>query len=172
MEISPFSRPIPGSSLTAEKGKYPYQQPPELVEIKDVFNFYMEKLGDEETIDDIAQICEMGVPLKPIVRSMLTSQQMKGKHSIDTGLMVAPILHEFLKQAVMSQGVTVKDDDRDYQKEAETRELEKFKAMTLKYIKDIDDGNDPGVDLLKDLVEPEPTEEPAEEKPMGLMAKG
>tara|TARA_Y100000289_G_C3925249_1_gene152890 strand:+ start:43 stop:564 length:522 start_codon:yes stop_codon:yes gene_type:complete len=171
---SPFDRPIPGSSLTSPKGKYPYEQPPEMTEVKDVFNFYMEKVADDETIDDFAMICEMGVPLKPIVRSIITSQQMKGKHSIDTGLMVAPILHEFLKQAIEATGVTVKDDDRDYKKEAEQRELQKFKALTMKYIKDIEDQNDPGVELLKEIAEPEATTEtaPEEAKPMGLMAKG
>jgi len=167
-----FDRPIPGASLTAPLGKYPYEQPPEIVDVKDVFNYYMEKLADEETIDDFAMICEMGVPLKPIVRSIITSQQMNGKHSIDTGLMVAPLLHEFLKLAIESTGVTVKDDDRDYKKEAEQRELQKFKTLTMKYISDIDKAGDPGVELLKDIVEPEMEEAPTEEKPMGLMAKG
>lgn len=173
MAVSPFARPIPGASLTSKLGKYPYENPPDMVEIEDVMNHYMSKLADQEVIDDIALVCELGVPIKPIVKSLVTSQQMEGRHSIDTGLIVAPILHEFIKQAVEATGITVKDDDRDYQKEAEAKEMQRFKALTMKYISDIDKQGDPGVELLKDIVEPEAVaEEPVEEKPMGLMAKG
>ena len=70
--------------------------------------------------------------------------------------------------------MTVKDDDRDYKKEAEAKEMKKFKALTMKYISDAANQNDPGVELLKDLVDTDEatTEEPAEEKPQGLMARG
>ena len=173
MAVSPFARPIPGASLTSKLGKYPYENPPDMVEIEDVMNHYMSKLADQEVIDDIALVCELGVPIKPIVKSLVTSQQMEGRHSIDTGLIVAPVLHEFIKQAVEATGITVKDDDRDYQKEAEAKEMQRFKALTMKYISDIDKQGDAGVELLKDIVETEEVpEEPVEEKPMGLMAKG
>lgn len=173
MAVSPFARPIPGASLTSKLGKYPYENPPDMVEIEDVMNHYMSKLADQEVIDDIALICELGVPIKPIVKSLVTSQQMEGRHSIDAGLIVAPVLHEFIKQAVEATGITVKDDDRDYQKEAEAKEMQRFKALTMKYMSDIDKQGDPGIELLKDIVEPEAaTEEPVKEKPMGLMAKG
>ena len=171
MAVSPFARPIPGASLTSKLGKYPYENPPELVELKDVMNHYMSKLADQEVLDDFALLCELGIPLKPIVKSLVQSQQAEGVHSIDTGLIVSPILHEFIKQAVEASGTTVKDDDRDYKKEAEAKEMQRFKALTMKYISDIDKQGDPGVELLKDIVEPT-EEEPVEETPMGLMAKG
>ena len=174
MPAGPFDRPIPGVSMTAKLGNWPWENPPEIVDVKDVLNHYLEKLGDEESIDDIALVCEMGVPLKPIIKTLVLSQQMEGVHSVDTGLMVAPILHEFLKQAIEATGVTVKDDDRDYKKEAEAKEMKKFKALTMKYINDAAKQNDPGVELLKDLVDTDEatTEEPVEEKPQGLMARG
>jgi len=174
MPAGPFDRPIPGASLTAKKGKWPWENPPEIVDVRDVLNYYLDKLGDEEVIDDIGMLCEMGIPLKPIVRTFVTSQQMEGKHSVDTGLIVAPIIHEFLKQSIEATGITVKDDDRDYKKEAEQREMRRFKARTMKYINDIDKQGDPGVELLKDIVEADETVEPTpeEEKPQGLMARG
>ena len=177
MAAGRFDRPIPGMSMTSPLGKYPYERPPEMTEVKEVFKYYMDRLADEETIDDFAMVCDMGVPLKPIVKTLLLSQQAEGKHSIDTGLIIAPILHEFLKQAIKATGVEVKDDDNDYQKEAEAKEMTRFKALTMKYISDIDKQGDPGVDLLKDLVDTEatveePVEETVEEKPQGLMARG
>ncbi len=174
MATGRFDRPIPGMSMTSPLGKYPYEQPPQMVEIEEVFQYYLDRIADEDAIDDIAMVCEMGVPLKPIVQSMLTANQMEGKHSIDVGLMIAPLLHAFLKGAIKTQtGIDAKDDDRDYQKEVDEKEMQKFKALTMKYISDIDKQGDPGVELLKDIVEPEAApEEPVEEKPMGLMAKG
>lgn len=174
MAAGRFDRPIPGMAMTSPLGKYPYEQPPEMVEAEEVFQYYMDKIADEEAIDDIALVCDMGVPLKPIVQSMLIANQMEGKHSIDVGLIIAPLLHAFLKGAIKAQtGIDVKDDDRDYQKEVDDKEMQKFKALTMKYIADIDKQGDPGVELLKDIVEPEATpEEPVKEKPMGLMAKG
>jgi len=173
MAAGRFDRPIPGMSMTSPLGKYPYEQPPEMVEVEEVFQYYIERITDEDAIDDIAMVCEMGVPLKPIVQSMLTANQMEGKHSIDVSLIIGPYLHVVLKNAIKAQtGLDVKDDDRDYQKEVDEREMQKFKALTMKYISDIDKQGDPGVELLKDIVEPESTEEPVEEKPMGLMAKG
>ena len=174
MAAGRFDRPIPGMSMTSPLGKYPYERPPQMVEVEEVFQYYMDRIADEDAIDDIAMVCEMGVPLKPIVQSMLTANQMEGKHSVDVGLMIGPLLHAFLKGAIKTQtGIDVKDDDRDYQKEADEREMQKFKALTMKYIADIDKQGDPGVELLKDIVEPEAApEEPVEEKPMGLMAKG
>ena len=75
MAVSPFARPIPGASLTSKLGKYPYENPPELVELKDVMNHYMSKLADQEVLDDFALLCELGIPLKPIVKSLVQSQQ-------------------------------------------------------------------------------------------------
>jgi hypothetical protein len=71
-------------------------------------------------------------------------------------------------------GVEVSDDGRDYQKEAEDRELQRFQAIVGGYLKDNpDDGLDPGKRMLSELVEDQPEEEDTpEEKPMGLMAKG
>ena len=96
-------------------------------------------------------------------------------HSIDAGMLVAPIIHQFLKQAVKATGIDVKDDSMDYQKEAEQSELDRFQMVALSYLKDNPDDSDPGKQMLQELVEEQPEEEvtpPEEKKPMGLMAKG
>jgi hypothetical protein len=96
-------------------------------------------------------------------------------HSIDAGMLVAPIIHQFLKQAVTATGIDVKDDSMDYQKEAEQSELDRFKMVTLSYLEKNPDDSDPGKQMLQELVEEQPEEEvtpPEENKPMGLMARG
>lgn len=169
-----FDQPIPGQSLTGEPKNNPWEQPAEMSSVEDVTMFYIESMANQEVIDDLAAVCQAGLSLKPIVNTIVGAGTMNGIHSVDVAMLVKPIIHEFLKQAITSLGVEVSDDGKDYQKEAEDRELQRFQAIVGAYIKDNpDDGSDPGKRMLSDLVEEEPEEEDTpEEKPMGLMAKG
>lgn len=173
-KLSPFDRPIPGQSLTGEPRNNPWEQPAMMSDVEEITKFYIERMANQEVIDDFAAVCQAGVSLKPIVETILSSATMRGIHSVDAGMVVAPILHEFLKQAITSQGVEVKDDGRDYQKESEEKELTRFKILAGKYLNENpDDGTDPGKQMLSELVDEQPEEEETpEDKPKGLMAKG
>ena len=170
----PFDRPIPGQSLTTEPRNNPWEQPPQMAEFEDVAKYYIDKLANQDVIDDLSAMCEAGVPLKPIVESITTQGVMRGLHTVDVSMLVGPIMHEFLKQAIESQGITVDDDGRDYQKEAEEKEMNRFMLLAMKYLKENPEEGDPGKELLSDLVEEQPEEEaaPEVEEPQGLMSKG
>tara|TARA_B100000123_G_scaffold228037_1_gene177164 strand:+ start:45 stop:578 length:534 start_codon:yes stop_codon:yes gene_type:complete len=174
-KVSPFDRPIPGQSLTGEPRNFPWENPPEMADIEDVTKYYIEKLADPEIVNDIGALCQAGLPLKPVVNSIVTAGNMKGMHTVDAGMLVAPIIHQFLKQAVKATGIDVKDDSMDYQKEAEKNEFDRFQMLALKYLDENPEEGDPGKEMLKELVEEQPEEEvtpPEEKKPMGLMARG
>lgn len=171
--MNPFDQPIPGQSLTTEPRNNPWEQPPEMPNLEDVTKYYIERLADPDIIDDFATLCESGLPLKPIVETITTSGTMRGLHTVDAAMLVGPIIHEFLKQAITAQGVEVDDDGIDYQKQAEEKELERFQLLTMRYLEDNPDDSDPGKQLLSGLVEEQPEEGMTpEEKPKGLMAKG
>lgn len=174
MKIEIFDQPIPGQSLTGEPKNNPWEQPAMMSNVEDVTMFYIGGMANQEVIDDLAAVCQTGLSLKPIVDTIVSSGTMNGIHSVDVGMLVKPIIHEFLKQAITSVGVEVSDDGRDYQKEAEAKELQRFQAIVGTYLKDNpDDGTDPGKAMLSKLVEEQPEEEETpEEKPKGLMAKG
>ena len=174
MKIEIFDQPIPGQSLTGEPKNNPWEQPAMMSNVEDVTMFYIGGMANQEVIDDLAAVCQTGLSLKPIVDTIVSSGTMNGIHSVDVGMLVKPIIHEFLKQAITSMGVEVSDDGRDYQKEAEAKELQRFQAVVGSYLKDNpDDGTDPGKAMLSKLVEEQPEEEETpEEKPKGLMAKG
>jgi len=173
-KLSPFDRPIPGQSLTGEPRNNPWEQPAMMSDVEEITKFYIERMANQEVIDDFAAVCQAGISLKPVVETILSSATMRGIHSVDAGMVVAPVLHEFLKQAITAQGVEVKDDGRDYQKEAEEKELTRFKILAGKYLNENpDDGTDPGKQMLSELVDEQPEEEETpEDKPKGLMAKG
>ena len=167
---TPFDQPIPGQSLTGEPGNNPWEQPAMMSDLTEITKYYIERLANQEIIDDFATLCESGLPLKPIVETITTNGTMKGIHSVDAAILVGPVIHQFLKQAIMAQGVEVDDDGIDYQKEAEARELERFQILALKYLEENPDDADPGKQLLSEVVEEEQT--PEQSKPQGLMARG
>ena len=175
MKIAIFDQPIPGQSLTGEPKNNPWEQPAMMSSVEDVTMFYINGMANQEVIDDFAAVCQTGLSLKPIVDTVVSTGIMNGIHSVDVGMLVKPVIHEFLKQAIKSVGVEVSDDGRDYQKEAEERELQRFRVIVGAYLKDNpDDGTDPGKRMLSELMQDQPEEEdtPEEDKPKGLMAKG
>lgn len=171
--MNPFDQPIPGQSLTDEPRNNPWENPAQMSDITDITKFYIERLANQEIIDDFATLCESGLPLKPIVQTIISNGNMNGMHSVDAGMLVAPVIHQFLKQAIEAQGVTVDDDGIDYQKEAEAKEMDRFMLLTMRMLEENPEEGDPGKELLSELVEEQPQEEaPEEEQPKGLMAKG
>ncbi len=173
MAAGPFDRPIPGQSLTGEPRNNPWEQPPQMAEIEDVTKYYIEKLANQEVIDDFGAMCQAGVPLQPIVESITSQGVIRGLHTVDASMLVGPVIHEFLKQAIQSMGIDVDDDGRDYQKETEEAEMNRFLLLATKYLQDNPDDADPGKQMLQEMVdEQQQQEEAPEEKPMGLMAKG
>jgi len=177
----PFDRPIPGESLTGEPGNNPWEQPPEINDIEELSVFYIQKLAKQDVIDDFAAMCELGVTLPPIVESIYLQGVMRGIHTLDAGLNVAPVIHHFLKAAITEMGVEVKESNENPTDKAKAKEKTRFQALAAKYLSEMEDSDDPGVELLSDIMnqEPEqgmaPEQEPMmeqEEKPQGLMAKG
>ena len=98
MMIEPkLDAPIPGMSLTAELGARPWQSPPEGATLEDAVDYYIPRLGDPEYVGQVLDIVESGVPLTSIAESMTLVGNMEGKHTIDVGILVQPVIVEFLK---------------------------------------------------------------------------
>jgi hypothetical protein len=168
-----FDRPIPGEALTGEPKNNPWESPPQMAEITDVTKYYINKLANQDVIDDFAAMCQAGAPLKPIVQSITQQGMMRGLHTVDASMLVSPIIHQFLKQAIEAMGVEVDDDGRDLQAEAEAAEMNRFLVLATKYLQDNpEDMQDPGKALIQEIVEETKEEEPEQEKPKGLMARG
>ena len=87
--------PIPGMSLTTEPGSVPWEQPPQLVTIQEVADYYINKLTeDQEAIDKTLDAIELGVPLESLADGVITFNMMKGIHTVDVGFLVMPIIVE------------------------------------------------------------------------------
>jgi hypothetical protein len=89
--------PIPGMSLTTEPGSVPWEQPPKLVTIQEVADYYVDKFTtDQEAIDGFLNAIETGVPLQALANGSVMYNMMKGVHTVDVGFLVMPIIVELL----------------------------------------------------------------------------
>jgi len=87
--------PIPGMSLTTEPGSMPWEQPPQLVTIQQVADFYIDKLtDDQDAIDKALDAIELGVPLQSLANGAIMFNMMKGIHTVDVGFLVMPVIVE------------------------------------------------------------------------------
>jgi len=91
-----FDAPIPGMHMTSELGSFPWQSPPQFVSIDEVIEHYTEKMSSEEFNDQLVEIMEMGIPLTTMANSIQLSGVMEGKHTVDTGMLVMPVLIEMM----------------------------------------------------------------------------
>ena len=70
MALQPFDVPIPGQSLTMTPKNAPWERPPEMTDVKDVIDDYIDTISSEEVVDDLLMMLKLNVPIEPIVESL------------------------------------------------------------------------------------------------------
>jgi len=103
-----FDAPIPGMSLTHELGGRPWQTPPQFSSVDETIQYYMETMSSDEFIDELMDVIELGVPLADLANTIQLANVMEGKHSVDVGVLVAPVIIEMLSFLAESAGVEYK----------------------------------------------------------------
>jgi len=86
--------PIAGQSLTAELGNRPWQQPPQYTTVEEALQYYIPRLINPEMLDDLFNVMETGIPLTTLANAIQSSGVMEGKHSLDVGILIMPVLME------------------------------------------------------------------------------
>jgi len=97
--------PIAGQSLTAELGNRPWQQPPQYTTVEQALEFYIPRLTNPEMLDDLLNVMETGVPLTTLANAIQSSGVMEGKHSLDIGILIMPVLMETMAYLAEESGV-------------------------------------------------------------------
>ena len=105
--------PIPGMSLTSPPGNYPWEQPPQMENPEEALRYHIKRLNDPERIDAIIDVLEIGMPVKAITEGMLTAAVSQGRHSIDVSLMIAPVIHEQIKNLAEDAGIEYNEGMED-----------------------------------------------------------
>jgi hypothetical protein len=161
-----FKAPIPGMSLTGEPKKYPWERPPELSSPEDVAEYYLDKLSDESAMKPLLDYLAVGdLTLKELVEGITRIGVSRGLHTIDTGLLVAPLLHKTIKLVADSVGIEY-DEGLVDKKAEEQYQKDRKRLFTRKMLAKLKDNEMPEEEALPK--EEMPVEE---EKPQGLIAR-
>ena len=100
-----FDAPIPGMSLTAELGGRPWQSPPQYTTVEQALEYYIPRLTADEVTDQLLDVLEMGVPVSTLANTMQLSGVMEGKHSVDVGVLIMPVIMEMISYIADTAGV-------------------------------------------------------------------
>lgn len=103
-----FNGPIPGIGMTSEPKSRPWKNPPQMSRVEELVPFYMNKFQSTEMVDGILDAVENGIPIISVVESMITLAIMKGKHTIDTGILISPLLIETISLLCEKNGLEAK----------------------------------------------------------------
>ena len=155
--------PIPGQHLTGPFGDRPWQNPSQYSTVEEALEFYIPRLMDETFADQLIDVIEMGVPLTAIANSLQLASVMEGKHSIDVGILLMPLLIEMLE--LIATNANVK-----YNKGTELKDVNEISDIKLDKIVSKMKGENQEEEMQEDTMEEEQEEEITEE-PMGLMAR-
>lgn len=97
--------PIPGQNLTAELGSRPWQTPPQFTTVEEALDYYIPRLQADEVTEQLLDVLEMGVPVTTLANTMQLASVMEGKHSVDVGMLVLPVLIEMIMLIADTAGV-------------------------------------------------------------------
>jgi len=183
-----LNAPIAGQSLTDTPKNYPWERPAEISDPREAIKFHMDGLSSPESLDNILELIQMGVPLRALAKTALTTAQMEGIHSVDVSLIIGDVVFEELVSIAEEAGLDYKTGDEPSEFEAKEKEDELVLAMLRKKLDALDpESEDTGEEFMRQvetmMAEPQEEEEqdteempmmeaPVEEAPRGLMARG
>lgn len=131
-----FDAPIPGQSMLHELGARPWQRPPQYSTVEEVVDFYISKMATDEVSVQIADILEMDVSVVDLAHTMQLANVMEGVHTIDVGVLVTPVLMEFIMLIGDSVGVKYRtgldEQDENVKNAMINKAMRKFKQEEKK----------------------------------------
>ena len=150
--------PIPGQALTHELGARPWQSPPQYSTVDEAVDYYTSRLSTPEATEQIVEILKMGIPVTSLANTIQMGSIMDGKHSIDVGMLVLPLIVEVIMFIAEQEGIDYDDGLTDV-KDNKTNEaiLENIRTQMK--------------EKAGEPVEEEPVVEETPEEPTGLMAR-
>lgn len=164
--MSMFVRSIPGQSLTSEPKAMPYERPPEVVDPEQALQIHLAGLTNPERMEAIFTLLENDIDLVTVVEGITRNAVANGIHSVDVSLIVAPVIHEFIKTTADAVGVSY---DEGFNDEAEdSMSFMRQEAMATKMIEDMGFKPEQVAEQIKETPQEEVVQE---EAPRGLMAR-
>ena len=164
-----FDAPVPGMSLTTEPGNRPWENPPQFAEIEEVLDYYIDRLSDENRQDDMLAIIEEGMPINMLVDSTISTGVMSGLHTVEAGLLAAPVLAEFMQAMADIEGINYTLSTADKKKGLSPAMQRKAEKMIQQELQAELEGN--AMPQEEEQALEEPMMDEGEEPKRGLMAR-
>ena len=158
--------PIPGMSLAAEVGSRPFDNPPQFNTVE-ALDYYIPRLTSEDVTNQLLDVIEMGVPLTNIANSMQLSGVMEGKHNVDVGILIMPVLIELMRLLAEEAKIeynTGLDKDKKIRSSAIDLAVQKLKKEQDKPVEGMKDEEEEEVAETSTVLQ-------EEDEPTGLMAR-
>lgn len=175
-----FSAPIPGQSLTTPPKNFAWERPPEVTDPEEALKMHLTRLSQPDMIQSIMHLIDLqGLDIQTITTGIVRGAVSKGIHSIDVGMMVSPVLHEFIKETANYMGIEADDGFVDKKAKAKEREgiiaakarkmLAKMDIKPAEVAQDATSATPPEAMTTPPVA---PQAAPTEAPPKGLMARG
>ena len=171
-----FNAPIPGQSLTTEPKNYPWENPPEYSNAEDALMWHMDRLDDPEKTKACLGLLELGLDVVTLTEGLLRGAVAEGIHTIDTSLIIGPVIHEYITGTADAAGIDYKEGLSENKMDMDALNSQVNEQQAKKILEDIDNEEE-DLDLSpmeeEPMQEEMPMEQPEmqEEKPKGLMAR-
>jgi len=168
-----FSAPIPGQSLTSEPKNSPWENPPQISSPEDALMWHIDRLTKKDKTKAAVTMLQLGIDVVTLTEGILRAAVSEGRHTIDVSLIIAPIVHEFIKNIAEEAGI---DYEEGIEEEEMSQEDIDYAIESRKASKILEDMEDTGEVDLSTLEEPTQEtsklpEEIVEDKPIGLMSR-
>ena len=132
--------PIPGMAMTHELGARPWQTAAQFTTVDKAIEYYMSRMATEEYMEQAVDVLEMGVPITTIANTMQMAGVMEGKHSIDVGMLVTPLIMEMLMLIGDNADINYDDGLTDIKEDTVSDSmLEKMRKEMKSRIDEVDD---------------------------------
>lgn len=180
-----INQPIPGQSLTGEPKAYPWENPPKYTKPFDAAMYHLEQLNEPKKITSALDMLELDIDMVTLVSGILRMGVSEGIHTVDVSLLIAPVIHEFIKGHADRAGIDYNEGfaEEDMNRtDIEYSIRQKKSEKLLKKIKeeDIPEEMPEGmsINMSQDIPEEMPKEMPEEmtevmpeAQPQGLMTR-
>jgi hypothetical protein len=162
-EEIPLEAPIAGMSMTHEVGARPWQTPPQQATVQEAIAHYIERMQDDSITEQIVNILQSDVPVTTLANTIQLAGVMEGRHSIDVGVLILPVIMEMIMLIADAEGIKYETGmERD--KEAEVKDSRIMAGMARDRKELADDIPEKDEEILE-------VQEELAEMPKGLMGR-
>jgi hypothetical protein len=174
---------IPGQSLTAEPKNAPYENAPQMTKPEEVTMWHLNRIMEPDRMEAILDSLELGLDVVTMTEGLLRAAVLDGRHSIDVSLIIAPVIHEFIKTSAERVGIDFDEGLPDNSKEKANVKYainSKKAADMIDKLKKSGKLEEPMLEPMDDMEQAEPPMDMPEEMeapmetpmaPQGLMAR-